>query len=55
MFIYGAFSVGPTHKDEVVQYIEAQEEHHKRRTFQEEYRAFLLKYGIPFDEQYVWD
>ena len=52
---YGAFSVGPTHRDEVVRYIETQEEHHKRITFQEEYRAFLIKYGIPYDEKYVWD
>ena len=52
---YGAFSVGPTHKDEVVKYIATQEEHHKRMTFQEEYRAFLVKYGIAFDEKYIWD
>ena len=52
---YGAFSVGPMHKDEVVKYIATQEEHHKRMTFQEEYRAFLVKYGIPYDEKYVWD
>ncbi len=52
---YGAFSVGPTHKDGVVQYIAAQEEHHQRMTFQDEYRAFLVKYGISFEEKYVWD
>ena len=46
---YGAFSVGPIHKAEVVKYIEGQEEHHRRMSFQEEFRAFLVKYGIPFD------
>ena len=52
---YGAVSVGPTHKDEVVKYIETQEEHHKHMTFQDELRAFLTKYGIQFDEKYIWD
>ncbi len=36
-------------------YIASQEEHHRRRTFQEEYRDFLNRYDIEFDEQYVWD
>ncbi|MDL2304449.1 IS200/IS605 family transposase [Bacteroides sp. OttesenSCG-928-D19] len=52
---YGAFSVNPTEKDKVVQYILAQEEHHRKRTFQEEYRAFLNKYNVNYDERYVWD
>lgn len=52
---YGSFSVGPSDLNALVQYIDHQEEHHRTRTFQEEYRAFLTKYGIPFDERYVWD
>ena len=52
---YGAFSVSQSNLDEVIRYIENQEEHHKRVTFQDEYRAFLKAYGIKFDERYVWD
>ncbi|HTB85521.1 MAG TPA: hypothetical protein VK742_17875 [Candidatus Sulfotelmatobacter sp.] len=36
-------------------YIDTQKEHHRTRTFQDEYRAFLKKYGIDYDERYVWD
>jgi len=52
---YGAFSVGPTDLAALEKYIEGQEAHHRVKTFQEEYRAFLIKYGIPYDEKYVWD
>ncbi len=52
---YGAFSVGPLDLEALRHYIDTQEEHHRTRTFQEEYRAFLTKYGIEFDERYVWD
>jgi putative transposase len=52
---YGAFSVSHSNLDEVIRYIENQEEHHKRVTFQDEYRAFLKAYGIEYDECYVWD
>jgi len=52
---YGAFSVNPTEIDTVMDYIKNQEIHHKKRTFQEEYRAFLKKYNIDYDERYVWD
>jgi len=51
---YGAFSVGPTELEALRRYIENQEEHHKTRTFQEEYIAFLKKYGVEYDERYVW-
>ena len=36
-------------------YVEGQEEHHQKITFQDEYRSFLKKHGIEFDERYVWD
>jgi len=52
---YGCFSVGPTDVEALCRYIDGQEEHHRTRTFQEEFRAFLLKYGVDFDEAYVWD
>ena len=52
---YGAFSVSQSNVDEVIKYIEDQKEHHCKRTFQEEFRAFLKKYQMPYDERYVWD
>jgi len=52
---YGMFSVSPTHKGDVEKYIRNQEEHHRTKTFQEEYREFLNRYGIEFNEEYVWD
>jgi len=52
---YGAFSVSQSNLEEVITYIENQEEHHKRVTYQDEYRALLNAYGIAFDERYVWD
>ena len=38
-----------------VQYVDTQQEHHRTRTFQEEYRDLLRKHGVDFDERYVWD
>ncbi len=52
---YGAFSIGQSSVAETRQYIDNQKEHHKKRTFQDEYRAFLRKYGVGYDERYVWD
>ena len=52
---YGAFSVNPAEVDIVQAYISNQHEHHRKKTFQEEYRAFLEKYKIDYDERYVWD
>ena len=52
---YGAFSVNPAEMDVVVRYIENQKEHHRKKSFQEEYRAFLKKYEVEYDERYVWD
>jgi Transposase and inactivated derivatives len=52
---YGAFSVSPSQLDAVLQYVEAQPEHHRTRTFQDEYRELLRKHGVEFDERYVWD
>jgi putative transposase len=52
---YGAFSVSESNVPEVISYIENQQQHHKTRSFQDEYRVFLRKYKIPYDERYVWD
>jgi REP element-mobilizing transposase RayT len=52
---YGAFSIGQSQLDDVVAYIGRQKEHHHRLTFQEEYREFLKKYRVEYDERYVWD
>ena len=52
---YGAFSVSPSQLEAVLQYIDGQHEHHRTRTFQEEYRELLRKHGVDFDERYVWD
>ncbi len=52
---YGAFSVSQSRIPSVRQYIINQEKHHNTIPFQEEFRNFLKAYGIPFNEQYVWD
>jgi REP element-mobilizing transposase RayT len=52
---YGVFSVNPGDLNALMTYIDGQEEHHHTHTFQEEYRGFLMKYGVAFDERYVWD
>ena len=52
---YGTFSVSASNVEKVRTYIAGQEEHHRRVSFQEEYREFLRRYGIEWDERYVWD
>jgi len=52
---YGMFSVGPSHRDEAESYVRNQEEHHRTKAFQDEFRSFLVRYGVEFDERYVWD
>ncbi len=52
---YGAFSVSQSKVEEVREYIRRQEEHHQRMSFQEEYREFMNRHGIEWDERYVWD
>lgn len=52
---YGAFSVNPTELEIVKKYIVNQEEHHRKKTFQEEFLAFLKKYNVEYDEKYIWD
>jgi REP element-mobilizing transposase RayT len=52
---YGAFSVSQSNVEEVQRYIENQEEHHRKMTFQDELRALFRRHGIDFDERYVWE
>ncbi len=40
---------------EAVKYIQEQQEHHRGKTFQEEYREFLRRYEVAYDERYLWD
>ncbi len=51
---YGAFSVSVSQLNEIIAYIHNQEEHHQKRTFKEEYLAFLEKHGIECDKRYLW-
>lgn len=51
---YGAFTVSASSRQRVAQYIRNQEEHHRKRTFQEEYRELLEKSGVAFEEKYLW-
>ena len=52
---YGVFSVSESQVGRVKAYIAGQEDHHRRKTFQEEFREVLEEYGIGYDERYVWD
>ena len=50
---YGAFSYSHSHLDNVVNYIMNQEQHHKKRTFGEEYNELLKKFEVDYDEKYI--
>ena len=52
---YGAFTVSASQLDAVRQHVRSQEEHHRTRTFQEEFVEFLERHGIEYDERYLWD
>lgn len=52
---YGAFSIGQSQVEDLKRYIANQREHHRRETFQDEFRKFLQRYQVVFDERYVWD
>ena len=51
---YGAFTVSRSDVSTVRGYVQKQEEHHRTRSFQDEYRELLLKHEIEFDERYLW-
>jgi len=52
---YGVFSISNSTLQEVVKYIDNQEEHHNKLSFQDELKKFLEDYGIGYDERYLWN
>ena len=52
---YGAFSVSASNVEQVKRYIASQEEHHRRISFQDEFRELCRSHGLEIDERYVWD
>lgn len=52
---YGVFSIDYNSLDALIKYISNQKEHHKKRGFKEEYLLLLERYGVKYDEKYLWD
>ncbi len=52
---YGLFSISPGHRPALERYFARQAEHHREVPFQEEYRRLLTRYGMEWNERYVWD
>jgi putative transposase len=52
---YGAFSIGQSQVETVINYIKRQKQHHAKQDFEYEFRGILKKYEIDYDERYVWD
>jgi hypothetical protein len=52
---YGAFSVNPAETENLILYLENQKDHHAKESFQDEYRQYLGRYRVKYDERYVWD
>ncbi len=53
--VYAALGIGQSNIEDLKRYIANQKEHHRKKTFQQEYIDFLKKYNIEYDERYVWD
>jgi len=51
---YGAFSVSESSRANVIRYIQEQEQHHRKISFQDEFLGLLRKHGVEFDKQYIW-
>ena len=52
---YGAFAVSESAKNDVIAYIANQDEHHRHRSFKEEFLDFLRKHNVEYDERYIWE
>jgi putative transposase len=52
---YAAFTISKSNLSDVVAYVQNQREHHRVKTFQEEYVAFLERHGVEYDPKYLWD
>jgi putative transposase len=51
---YGVFSVSQSNVEQVKDYVANQEQHHRQRAFQDEFRLLLQRHGVEYDERYVW-
>ena len=51
---YGAFSVSASKIDQVVRYIQNQDQHHRARSFEDEFVALLERHGIEYDPRFLW-
>ncbi len=52
---YGVFSIGKSQVNTLKEYIQNQEEHHRKKSFKEEFLEILKRYGVEYDEHYLWD
>lgn len=52
---YGAFSIGISQVEDTIHYINGQMEHHRQKTFKEEFLAFLKRHRLEYDPRYIWD
>ncbi|MEQ8583229.1 MAG: IS200/IS605 family transposase [Marinoscillum sp.] len=52
---FGAFTVGQSQKENVINYIKHQEEHHSHKTFREEYIGFLKAYEVAYSDEYIFE
>jgi len=52
---YGIFSLGQSQPSALLRYVDNQEEHHRSNSFKEELLVLLEKYGVAYDEKYLWD
>ena len=52
---YGVFSVSESNCEQVKRYIAEQEHHHRKMSFQDEFRLLCKRHGIEIDKRYVWD
>jgi REP element-mobilizing transposase RayT len=51
---YGAFSIGVSHREQTVAYIQNQKQHHRRKTYQDEFLSFLKKHDVEYDPRFIW-
>jgi len=52
---YGVFSIGKSQANTLKEYIQKQEDHHRKKSFKEEFLEILNRYGIEYDERYLWE
>ena len=52
---YGVFSIGNSQVKNACDYVAGQAEHHRKVSFQDEFRDLLERHAVEFDERYVWD